>query len=269
MSNIIHKEIKRRAKVAVILGSTPNFNEYAFKYFLLSLNDLQNSYEFVFPEVDNYFYNANIYDETYLCNTFQLAKGKILFEGTPDYYVVIIKAKIDGNLFFRCVSNTSYITTDRWERLFSPPSLFEYLLHCIYASLIFMHPKMNWSSHHETRGCTLDYTKYKADDKVDIGLGYLCDSCKNEIVKSVGNDFLEDVSNVIRRKWIGDIESYDSVAYNLQRFFKFNINKDSGFNKTFWEKTTDHFPEIPKEIIVGIVSAAIAAFITLIFTHTI
>ena len=154
-----------------------------------------------------------------------------------------------------------------WEKLFSPPSVFEYLLHCLGASLIFMHPKLNLSSHKETRGCTLDYTKYKMDDKVDIGLGYLCDNCRDAISSGAGEHYLNDISSIVSRNWIGDIGTVDSVAYNLKRFFKFDINKDSGFNKTFWERAKEFFPEIPKEAIVALLSAILGAIIALFFAR--
>jgi len=231
------------------------------------MNNIQSAYEFIFPEIDNYFYNKERYSSDELFDLFTLVKQDVKFEGEPDYFINIIQPKIVGGLFFECRGDVAFITTDLWERIFSPPSLFEYLLHCISASLIFMHPKIDLGSHKETRGCTLDYTRYKMDDKVDISLGYLCDKCRKAILDGTGLDYLKDVSVMISRKWIGDINDFDSVAYNLKLFFKFDINKNSGFNKTFWEKAKVHFPEIPKDIVIVLFSVLIGALITLLATH--
>jgi hypothetical protein len=40
-----------RLKIIVVFGSKPNFDKDAFKYFFLSLNKLQNTYEFCFPDL--------------------------------------------------------------------------------------------------------------------------------------------------------------------------------------------------------------------------
>jgi hypothetical protein len=221
----------------------------------------------VFPELDNCYYNEDFYTFDSLVKLFAKLKQEIEFEGEPAYIINIISSQIDGNLFFQCDGNLAFITTDVWEKIFSPPSLFEYLLHCISACLIFMHPNLHLSAHTETRGCTLDLTKYKMDDRIDISLGYLCDKCKKAILDDAGKDYLRDISIVIGRNWIGDVNTFDSVAHNLKRFFKVDINKDSGFNKTFGERAREHFPEIPKEIIVAVFGILIGAIITWFVTH--
>lgn len=261
------RKSKQREKVAILLTSKPNFNEFALKYFILSINKIQSTYEFEFPEINTYFYNAENYALDFLFDSFSEVKQHIGFEGEPDYFINVIQSKIEGNLFFECRANAAFITTDVWERFFSPPSLFEYLLHCISAALIFMHPKLDLGSHAETRGCTLDYTPYKMDDKVDISLGYLCDNCKRIISEGAGLDYLTDISIMISRSWIGDMNTFDSVAHNLKRFFKFDINKDSGFNKTFWERAKEHFPEIPKELLIALIGAIVGAVVALCFTY--
>jgi hypothetical protein len=259
------RKSEQRKKVAVLLTSKPNFDAFALKYFILSLNKIQSTYEFVFPEINTSFYDKKYYTRDSLFSSFSEVNKHIGFEGKPDYFINIIKSRIEQNLFWECRSNVAFITTDLWERLFSPPSLFEYLLHCISATLIVF--KTGLGSHTETRGCVLDYTKYKMDDKVDISLGYICDNCKKTIAEGVGLDYLEDISIMISRSWVGDIDTFDSVAYNLKRFFKFDINKDSGFNKTFWERAKEHFPEIPKEAILMLISVIIGAVIVWLSNH--
>ena len=265
--SVVERSARHREKVAVLLTSEPNFDEYAFKYFILSLNSIQSTYEFVFPEINSYFYTEDLYKEKALFKSFTDARTGIKFEEQPDYFINVIQSKIAGSLFFTCDGNIAFITTDLWEKMFSPPSLFEYLLHCIGASLIFMHSELDLSAHTETRGCTLDYTRYKMDDKVDIILGYLCDGCTKAISDGAGPSYLQDLSIIIGRDWIGDISTFDSVAHNLKRFFKFDINKDSGFNKTFWERAKQHFEEIPMKSLMVAISLIIGAVITLLITQ--
>jgi hypothetical protein len=255
----------RREKVVIILSSKPNFDEYAFKYFILSLNKVQRQYEFVFPEVSKVFFSEEHYDTDVLFNEFpKKVQPNINLNYEPSYFINIINPSIGSNLFFACSGKVSFITTDTWEKTFSPPSLLEYLLHCIIASLIFMHPKLDRHSHRDTRGCYMDYTFFKKDDKVDISLGYLCDECKDEIIEKAGREYFDDISLVINHSWVGDINTHNTVAHNLKSYFKFDINKDSGFNKGFWERANDHFAEIPKEIIVLTIGALIGTVITLL-----
>ncbi len=250
-----------RKTVSILLTSEPDYDEFAFKYFLLSLNKIQNCYEFIFPEIRDevirdYYRAGRHYDVNELFDLFE-KDVKSAIEGysktKPDCLINVITASFGKNLFFWSEGNVAFITTDTWAKYFSPPSLFEYLSHCIIDSLLFMENK-NLSSHHDTKGCCLDYTYFKKDDRVDIALGYICDECKQEIINGMGKEYFAEIVHIISREWIGNINDFGSTAYNLKNFFSFDINKDSGFNKTFWEKTKDHFHEIPKEIIVGTVA---------------
>lgn len=259
----------RRETVSILLTSEPNYDEFAFKYFLLSLNKLQSYYEFIFPEIRDYYYVRQYYDTDILFGSFEEeVRPKISFDDKPDYVINIITSTIGENLFFECRGNVAFITTIRWEKDFSPPSLFEYLSHCIIASLLFMNEKADLYSHHDTKGCCLDYTFFKMDDRVDIALGYICDKCKNEIIDSIGDGYFAEIINLINREWIGDVNNFGSMAYNLKSFFKFDINKDSGFNKTFWDKAKENFHEVPKEIIVAVVSAIVGAIIAILITKS-
>ena len=43
-----------KLKITIIFGNTPNFDENAFKYFILSINKIQSIYEFTFPDIYSY-----------------------------------------------------------------------------------------------------------------------------------------------------------------------------------------------------------------------
>jgi hypothetical protein len=253
-----------REKIAILLTSKPNFDEYAFKYFILSLNTIQSTFEFVFPEIEEYYYSKDSYSFNSLFSGFKKVRRKTEFEGKTSYFINIITSEIEDDYYVFCDSNIAFVTTNLWEKYYSPPSLFEYVLNMIVVSILNMHPTLNLPPHMETRGCALDFVADKPNACVDISLGYLCDECKKEIIDKSGFCFLTDIQTMLSGDWIGNIESFDSVAYNLKRFFKFDINKDSGFNKSFWEKAKESFPEIPKELIVGLLSAIIGAVVALV-----
>jgi hypothetical protein len=259
-------------KIGIIFGTKPNFNHEAFKYFILSVNKFQKTYEFFFPDVSTFPFEMGIVDfqtshET--ANTF-IQNNRL----TADHFITIITNSFNNNFFFNARQRTSIITTDIWEKRFSPPSLFEYLLHCIYTCLIYSQVVpadcvltneqliINIGSHPETKGCIADFTRRKADDRIDITLGFICEEHKELITKFYGTDYYNELLTIISREWIGGIEQNNSVAYNLKHIFKFNIYKDSGFNKTLWDKIKEKFYEIPGSITGEIIKIALTALLT-------
>ena len=58
------------------------------------------------------------------------------------------------------------------------------------------------------------------------------------------------------------MEQTGSVAYSLKNFFKVDLNKDTGFYKTFWERAKEYLPEVPKEAILIIATAVITYLLT-------
>ncbi len=261
-----------RLKTAIIFGSKPNFNKDAFKYFILYVNKIQNIYEFFFPDISSYPFEKEIVD-------FDTSNDKISafvkkHNLKADHFISIITNSFSNNFFFNAENKTSVITTDIWNKYFSPPSLFEYLLHCIYTCLIYSQnvPKgiiltdeqllINIGSHRDTRGCIADFTRQKYDDRIDIVLGYICVEHSKEIETYYGEEYLKQLQLVIDRKWIGNIDDKESVAYKLKNIFKFNINKDSGFNKNWWDKAKDKFYEIPATLTGEILKTAMIVLIT-------
>lgn len=266
-----------RIKVSIYFLDEPNFDKLACKYSILYLNSLQLTYEFQFPE-----------NKSHLCihpltpdqeKIIESLKNDPDFKNSSDYlrfnnlleendfidnaayHIGIIGKYIEGNLFFASWDRLSIITTYKWDKLFSPPSVFEYLIHCINACLV--HMVTSISSHKETRGCFLDYTYFKEDDKVDIALGYICNDCSARIKKEHGEEYLKNIQNIASRGWIGRIDEPNSFAHNLKKYYHVNIEKDSGFNKSFWEKASDHYPELPIEFIKVIVTGLVSSVFTL------
>jgi hypothetical protein len=253
----------KRSKVAFVVAAKPEFNLLALKYFLLSLNKVQHSYEFTFPDfVDAPSFEGHFTTEAILNDFFQI----VLKSGEkPDYWILITKASLEGNYFSVSTGNISIITTFGWQKYFSPPSLFEYLLNSSVACLLNMHPRLHLSFHSETRGCPLDYTRLKSEDRVDIAMGYICDADRDRITKSLGKSALLDYESMLNRKWIGAIAELHSVAYDLKRYFKFDIEKDSGLKKSVVEKMLDTLYDVPAKVLVLIAGAIVTAIAAILF----
>lgn len=259
-----------RLKIAIVFGQKPNYNTDAFKYFLLSINKVQQTYEFLFPDLESCVFPEQVcsYDSTNKIFQEYIQTNSII----ADHCICIITHSFDNNFFFNSETDTSVITTDIWDKYFSPPSLFEYLMHSIFCCLIYSQKTTTVQSvealqtyidsHTDTRGCIADFTRTKADDRIDIALGYICEQHQNEIKTVFGEQYLKETQLVLERKWIGNQEEKGSVAYNLKHIFKFDINKDSGFNKTLLDKVTEKFYEIPGEMTKEVVKTILIIVLT-------
>lgn len=251
-----------RYKVAICLASKPNFDSTAFKYFLLSANQLQSHYEFVFPDIDGYPLNKSSYSSDELCKYTEVAIS--IKNLKADYFIFVITSKITGNYFSTSYSNISTITTEGWERHFAPPSLFEYLIKSIVCCLLVMDPKTNLSFHDEVRGCLFDYNRIKSNCRAGVALGYICDEDAEIIEVAYGQSFLSEINNILGHKWIGSLAEVGSIAHNLLHTFHFNIEKDSGFNKTYWQKSKEKLADLPTEFIKILLTAIIASLATIV-----
>ena len=261
----------QREQVAVLLLSKPDFNIYAFKYILLTLNKHQKHYEFVFPDIEygKPVFSGAQYTTAELLKGFEEVKNQIRCDSEPSYWINIICSRMEDNDFACWEGTTSFITTYSWDKIYSPPSVFEYLIHSTLISLLCLHPqlgKLLVDTHWDTRGCCFDYTRDKKDNKVDVSLGYVCDECRTAIT-SMDPELMAEIDHILSRAWIGKIDTFDSVAYNLKCFFRFDINRDSGFNKTWLDKVKDYVSDIPKAVVVALVSVLLGVLGTLLTSY--
>jgi hypothetical protein len=241
---------------------------------ILNLNRVQTCFEFGFPELSVYpFPNSGKYRVNALFGLFSKIIDGLRDRGLSwgDYFIGITSVGLGENLFWDIQNNMVIITTDVWKRLFSPPSVFEYITHSLTGSLVQMSSETEASttigSHRETKGCLLDFTLYKRDDKVDISLGYVCDECKSKIKDTLGENFTFCIEKMSSRSWIGEVADAGSVAYNLKKFFKVDLDEDTGFYKTRREKVKEFLLEIPKTAIIVAMSATITAVIAYFITR--
>ena len=261
-----------RIKVSIVIENNANFDTYAFKYFILALNKIQTFYELFFPDIDPvHIYDKVCYFETanYVFKDF-VQQSNII----ADYHILIISKAFDNNYFFASDDDTAILTTDIWDKYFSPPTLFEYLMHCIVTCLIYsqkLQPdtmisddqrRIYIDSHTGTYGCIADFTRNKYDDRIDILLGYICETHQEQIRNYYGEAYFNEIMFIINRGWLGAIEKEGSVAYNLKHVFKFDINKDSGLNKSMWDKCKEKFYDIPGNLLGEVFKVVITAFIT-------
>jgi hypothetical protein len=229
----------QRKRVAIVILNKPNFEELGAKFLVLQLNRIQECFEFEFPEMDMYPLEKKEYADVgiLLAEFSTMVKKK---EIKADYFIGIVIGAIGKNWFWGVSEQFAIITTDVWKKYFVPPSVLEYIIHCITSVLILMSDKSEViRSHPSTRGCCLDYTALKEEDRIDITLGYLCDECRLLIKEKVGANYLECFEKMHSMEWLGDVTEKGTVAYNLKKYLRIDLSKDTGFQKTRKEKAKE------------------------------
>jgi hypothetical protein len=207
--------------------------------------------------------------------------NKTILDSSVDYWIGITSESIGENYFFRTRRGTfkdrilSVLTSEYWERDYSPPSVFEYIvistfictLECL--SLDFRkeltHPAMN---HYETRGCLFDFTSDKQYRRILVSSPHLCSVCTEKlrqletiIRKRSYVSLSGGVNKILSRKWMGKIATIESPIYNLKKNYGYDVNRNSGFYKKPWEIFRDSVIEHSAEwTIGGIISTALTVF---------
>jgi hypothetical protein len=209
-----------------------------------------------------------------------------------DYWIGITSNAIEKNYFFspkykkdnndsknNSISgkNTAVITSEQWERDFSPPSLFEYItISVLTCSLYFLSSDFNGNLEaHKTKGCIFDYTRYKPERKILVSSPGLCSRCKQEI-HSIETQIhaqtthlvslSQQIEKVLSRGWMGSPEQRETPFYNLRRIYKYDIDRNSGFYKDWKEKFRESVSDKLAEWTVGnIVGGIVGGIIVVIF----
>lgn len=248
-------------KVAVIFLNKPNLDELSLKFLVLSLNKVQQCFEFEFPEIDEYPMAKKDYVDAGIA---LLDFSKVVEERKfdSDCFIGIVAGSIGKNWFWGCAGKFAVITTEDWKKRFAPPSVQEYLIHSIVSVLIIMSDQSETiKSHHPTRGCCLDYTVLKEEDRADIALGYICSDCKSRIREKIGEIYLECFEKINSMGWLGEVSEKGTLAYDLKKYFRIDLDKDTGFYKTRREKAKDYLTTLSKEVTSIALGTIVGAFI--------
>jgi len=126
----------------------------------------------------------------------------------------------------------------------------------------------NLGSHDQTRGCCLDYVRIKENVRLDIALGYICDECRLEIRENIGEDYLSCFEEINSMNWLGEMDEKGKPARTLKKFFRIDLDKDTGFYKTRRERIVEFLSQLPEKLItlsITTLTAGIIGFIIGLF----
>lgn len=248
------KSTKTRWRIAVWLEGEQEFDIVPFMFFLLSTNSVQESFRFFFPDPPDAL--------NYTAARQRMTSGRSIFPIMYDAHLFITSEPIPGNLFFVTQGGIALITTSYWERNFSPPSLFEYLLHCIICCILYTLCDGLETHADSTVGCHFDYTRLKSHARIAIARGTICEDHRHVIDSELGPQALEAAITLLSLGWLGNLEAAGSVADKMKDYFKYDLKKDSGYKKRFLERVQSNLDtlwfDFLKEIFKGVVLIVIA-----------
>ena len=189
-------------KVAIWFEGEQEFENLPLIFFVTGANQVQESFQFCFPDPLDEDGETEL---TFAEARRRLDRGETIYDEAYDVYVFLTKEYMEGNLFFLEYGPLVQITTFLWEENFSPPSVFEYLFHCILcASLYALCPKLE--GHPDfTMGCQFEYTRIKDHDRVDIVLGYVCPEHRKQICEKLGEHTYNDIQGLFKFNWLGSL----------------------------------------------------------------
>jgi hypothetical protein len=224
-------------------------------FFIAGATEFQRSFQFYFPDQPD--------GLTFKSALEAQRAGKSVFADNFDVYIFITAEHMKGNLFFVEIGPLVHITTNGWQENFSPPSVFEYLFHSIMCGSIYAFCDSTFRHHEEfTMGCQFEYTRVKEIDRIDIALGYICQEHEDQIAAQLGVPVLTDVKSLFKFEWLGEANKVGTVAYKMKDLFSYDLRKDSGFKKRFFERAQQNIDgfwfDMAKEVIKGIILIVVA-----------
>ena len=249
----------RTRKIAIWFEGEQEFDLLPFIFFVLSANAAQQSFQFYFPDPPD--------GLTYSAAEARQAKREPVLKSDHhkpvlyDVYVFVTSEYMEGNLFFVEDGPLVHITTHGWQENFSPPSVFEYLFHSIMCGAIYALTNVH---HHEdfTMGCQFEYTRIKELDRVDIALGFICQEHRRGISAELGEAALADVESLFKFSWLGTPEEWGTVSFKMKDLFNYDLRKDSGYKKRFFERAQANIDgiwfDMAKELFKGLVLIVVA-----------
>ncbi len=241
-------------RIGIVLGSE-RLKSPAIKFFVLAMNKLQRSFEYEFlPAPEHYVLSvlnaepvvprdeirprlADLLEETRAkCDRYNDHRGMTTRE-TFDHMVVISDGMLSEEYYTMREGIVSVLALGNWDRHLKPPSLLEFIQALVVSeSIAAVCPSLKGSVHFGTRGCLCDFTNSLEDARHKVLLGFMCASCRAELVKAQSEQLAKDVEMLVSKKWVGKLEDANSVTSILGKFGH-RLFTTVGIKPTLWEST--------------------------------
>jgi hypothetical protein len=159
------------------------------------------------------------------------------------------------------------VTIAHWQRNFAPPSVLEFILQCIQRYCLRMTYPPAVGSHYPTRACIWDFNANLEDVRLGILVGYLCSACSEELSAVISAAELDAIKQFIKNDWIGRTEDLGTVASNLKRIYRYDLDRTRGLSPSFWDLLIQGMTSEAAKWIVPFVLGALVTWFLARFSH--
>jgi hypothetical protein len=248
-------EKKSRPRVALVLGGFPSEKATAFKYFVLLLNRLQQTFEFEFydaPTGDPLIpilrsddpQNPDLVREMLPAfanrlrqSVHRVARDFELPTAWPTQTIIVSLATLSNYHFLIRREKVSLLALGEWERSMAPPSAAEFVqvlvLRAAYSAL----EGAVWENIHAgTRACVFDFTDNLEDTRLMAlaGIG-VCSECAAALAEDGYESAAQEIKAVVERSWLGE-RSTPGTPAAIMASLGYDLYLTKGFTPTLRER---------------------------------
>ncbi|WP_213006047.1 hypothetical protein [Paractinoplanes toevensis] len=236
-----------------ILSVMAEVNDAALRFLVLSLNTIQDRFEFEFIPFDSQDQmliglrsNSPVDREDIRngCAAFQerqfgvfrrRAEGYLTKELPPDRIIVLSTVRFSDNFYSLRCDRISVIALGNWKRSMAPPSILEFILTLIVREVIAsVSPRLSGSVHVGTKGCPCDFTPSLDEVRQKVLSSYLCQYCRGALADDGVRETIPDIEKMLAKSWIGSPDNSSSVAA-ITSALGHDLFLVKGLRPTFWE----------------------------------
>lgn len=178
-------------------------------------------------------------------------------------YVIASLASISGNYYLNegpdvppeSVGNrTMFMALGDWEKYMAPPSIVEFALTLLVASVGFLLEGRNPRSRHlGTRGCIFDFTAELKDTRYKVLSGIICPDCASLVGEQASETASKALQLLARRDWLltppGPLSPASTAAA-----LGYDLFITKGLTPTAWERLRARLAEEGAKQVVGVLA---------------
>ena len=212
----------QRVKIGVVIADLGSDDtKRALEYLILSMNTIQNSFDFQLVQTDksnfitalsdgnkvsrNYieesaqeFLNELKNKEEKKCTQYNLEYSKKI------NIVILSTAKFKDDYFQTGGDSWSLIALGNWKETMSPPSILEFFISMLIRTSIDKACQKNQPKRHfRSKGCCFDFCSKIEDARYFVLTGYLCDVCTKNIETETNKLLVTETKFLLSKTWLG------------------------------------------------------------------
>ena len=187
--------------------------------------------------------------------------------------IVITESPLAGNYLSFTRNHLGIISLAEWNNFFKPGSALEYILTSIQRLSLRLCYGSTFGSHFPTRGCIWDFHGHQPDVRISAFLGFLCDTCRQNLRKTTNEIEFKEIEALISNEWIGNKDNPLSVAALLAKNYKYELRRATGLSPRLFSSISESmktevgkfFFDIIKWVLIALITIAFASYFPAVY----